>query len=129
MRAALLIALGLVIGILGTAFTISALHQRTPMPRAVMTLMGHHMGQLKQAIKADRCDAQVVDGHLARLQSTALDIPDAFKGAEKPFLDASDKLQGALQTAIAAPHGSCAALTAAIKPVGDACSSCHQQFR
>lgn len=130
MRAALLIVLGLVIGILGTTFTISALHQRTPLPRAVMSVMAFHMGQLRQAVKANQCDATATRTHLDRLQSTAQDIPAAFKGAEAPFLQAADKLQGSLHdAAAAATPATCAALAAAIKPVGDACESCHQRFR
>lgn len=129
MRAALLIALGLVIGVLGATFTISALHQRTPMPRAVMTLMGFHMSQLKHAVKSQQCDATAISNNLARLQSTAMDIPVAFKGAEKPFLDAAGNLQTALHAANAATPTTCAALAAALGPVGDACESCHTKFR
>lgn len=130
MRAALLIVLGLVIGILGTTFTISALHQRTPLPRAVMSVMAFHMGQLQHAVKANQCDAAATRSHLDRLQSAALDIPAAFKGAEAPFLQAADKLQSALHTAATTDTPTtCAALATAIKPVDDACDSCHKRFR
>ena len=60
---------------------------------------------------------------------TALDIPAAFKGAEKPFLEASDKLQGAVGSAVTAAPTSCAALATALQPVDDACDSCHKRFR
>ncbi|HET6430977.1 cytochrome C [Dyella sp.] len=129
MRAALLIALGLVIGILGTTFTISALHQRTPLPKAVMTVMAYHVSQLEHAVKAKQCDAAATGAQLDRLRSVAFDIPAAFKGAEQPFLDASDKLQGTLRNATAAAPTTCAALADAIKPVEEACDSCHKQYR
>ena len=129
MRAALLILLGLVIGILGATFTISALHQRTPLPKAVMTVMAFHMSQLDHAVKAQQCDAAATGAQLDRLRSTALDIPSAFKGVEQPFLDASSKLQGTLRDATAAAPTTCAALAAALKPVENACDSCHKQFR
>lgn len=129
MRAALLIVLGLVIGILGTAFTISALHQRTPLPKAVMTVMAYHSSQLHHAIKANQCDAAAIHMHLSRLQSVAQDIPAAFQGVEKPFLDAADKLQGAVGGAVTSAPASCAALATAIQPVDDACDSCHKRFR
>jgi cytochrome c556 len=130
-RAALLILLGLAIGILGTVFTLRALRQRDPFPTAVMSVMAHHMGALGHAVKTQRCDATRSREHLLRLQSTASDIPAAFAGAEQPFMDAAGKLRNALQDANAntASLGDCAALAAAIKPVGDACESCHQQFR
>src|SRR5690242_1903475 len=50
-RSALLILLGLVVGVLGTVFAMKALGDRNPMPHAVMTVMGHHMGALGQAVK------------------------------------------------------------------------------
>ncbi|WP_017460955.1 cytochrome c [Dyella ginsengisoli] len=129
MRSALLIALGLAIGILGTAFAISALHQRTPLPKAVMTVMAYHMSQLEHSVKAQQCDATAVHSNLERLQSAALDIPGAFKGAEDPFMKSSDKLQGALRDAVAAAPGTCAALATALQPVDNACDDCHKRFR
>lgn len=129
MRSALLIALGLVIGILGTAFAISALHQRTPLPKAVMTVMAYHMGQLEHSVKAQQCDATAIRTNLERLQSAALDIPGAFKGAEDPFMQASNKLQGSLKDAVSAAPGTCAALATALQPVDNACDDCHKRFR
>ncbi|KLD74452.1 cytochrome C, partial [Xanthomonas hyacinthi DSM 19077] len=35
----------------------------------------------------------------------------------------------ALDRAVAATPGTCEALAVALKPVGDACQSCHQRFR
>jgi len=129
MRSALLIVLGLVIGILGTAFTYSALHQRTPLPKAVMTVMAYHVSQLGHAVKAQQCDAKAIRTHLDRLQSTAQDIPAAFKGVEAPFLQAADKLQGTVKDAVTAAPTTCAALATALQPVEDACDSCHKRFR
>lgn len=129
MRSALLIALGLAIGILGTAFAISALHQRTPLPKAVMTVMAYHMSQLEHSVKTQQCDATATRANLERLQSAALDIPGAFKGAEDPFLKSSDKLQGALRDAVAAAPGTCAVLATALQPVDNACDDCHKRFR
>jgi cytochrome c556 len=128
-RAALLIVLGLVIGILGTVFAMKALRQRDPFPQAVMGVMAHHMGALSRSVKAQRCDATQSREHLLRLQSTASDIPAAFAGAEPHFMDAAGKLRGALQNAVRANPTDCAALATAIKPIGDACQSCHEQYR
>lgn len=128
-RSALLMLLGLVIGVLATVFGMKALGDRNPMPHAVMTVMGHHMGALGQAVKTQQCDAAQINDHLLRLQSTASDIPAAFPSAEQDFLDHAGRLRTALQAAVQAHPTECAALAKAIKPVGDACQSCHQQYR
>ncbi len=128
-NAALLLLLGLAIGVLGTVFAMNSLRQRDPFPRAVMGVMAHHLGALGHAVKTQQCDAAGNREHLLRLQSTAGDIPAAFPGAEKPFTDAAAKLRTALEQANHADVDSCAALAAAIKPVGEACKACHQQFR
>src|SRR5690349_4153501 len=128
-RSALLILLGLVVGVLGTVFAMKALGDRNPMPHAVMTVMGHHMGALSEAVKTRQCDAAQANDHLLRPQSTAGDIAAAFPGAEQDFLDHSGRLRTALQNAVQAHPTECAALATAIKPVGDACQSCHQKYR
>jgi cytochrome c556 len=129
MRAALLIVLGLVIGIIGTALSMNALGQRDPLPRAVMSVMAYHMGQLQQAIKTRHCDAPQSDRQLDRLQSAAADIDAAFAGVGQPFADAARRLQERMRQASQAPHADCATLAAAIRPVGDACDACHQKYR
>lgn len=78
MRVALLILLGLVIGILGTANVMNTLAARNPMPRAVMQTMDYHMNALSRALKAKQCAATDMRQHLARVQSTATDIVPAF---------------------------------------------------
>jgi cytochrome c556 len=129
MRAILLLVLGLVIGIIGTVNVVGALNARNPMPRAVMVTMNYHFGELKQAIKAKQCKAADIQRHLARLQSTATDIVPVFRMTEKPFLDDAESLQTRLQQALQAAPTDCTALTAAIKPVGEACKTCHQRYR
>ncbi|MDE2086255.1 MAG: cytochrome c [Xanthomonadaceae bacterium] len=129
MRAALLILLGLAIGVIGTAQVMSALAARNPMPKAVMHTMGYHMGALKQAMKAQQCDAAKTLPHLLRLQSTATDILPTFGIADRGFSDDENKLQASLQQAIASAPANCAALATALKPVGESCQDCHQQYR
>ena len=129
MRVALLIVLGLVIGIMGTVPVMNALSQRNPLPKAVMVVMDYHMGALGDALKTNRCDAAQTHAHLLRLQSTAADIAPAFGDVEQPFLDDAGHLQSKLAVAVQAAPLDCAALKAAIKPVGEACKSCHQQYR
>ncbi|MEO6799471.1 MAG: cytochrome c [Rhodanobacter sp.] len=129
MRVALMILLGLVIGIIGTANVMNVLSERNPMPKAVMHTMGYHMGELTGAIKARQCDATKIQRHLARLESTATDITPVFGMDDKDFADHARQLQDHLQQAVQAAPATCTSLAAAIKPVNDSCKSCHQKYR
>jgi cytochrome c556 len=129
MRVALMILLGLVIGIIGTVNVMNVLSERNPMPSAVMHTMGYHVGELKGAIKANQCDATKIQHHLARLESTASDITPVFGMDIKDFADHASQLQDHLHQAVAAAPTTCAALVAALKPVGDSCKSCHEKYR
>lgn len=129
MRAAILLVLGLVIGVIGTVFAMNALKQRNPFPHAVMNVMAHHVGELRGAIKAQRCEATPNREHLERLLSTSSDITSAFSGMDQPFVDEANQLHDKLSAAVQAAPADCAALAAALKPVGDTCQSCHQKYR
>jgi cytochrome c556 len=129
MRNAILIALGLVIGIIGTVFAMNALRERNPFPHAVMAVMAHHAGALSQAVKTQRCDAAESRQHLTRLLETSADITAAFPGMDQPFLDEASKLHDKAKAALDAAPADCKALAAAIKPIGETCQSCHQHYR
>ncbi len=129
MRVVLMILLGLVIGVLGTTQVMGVLAARNPMPKAVMTTMGYHMGELSHALKARQCDAAKIQHHLERLQSTATDIVPVFGIDEKSFTDKAGELQTHLQQTLQVAPTDCATLAAAIKPIGETCKSCHQQYR
>lgn len=129
MRAALLIVLGLFIGIIGTAFTLNALREHQPLSHSVMSLMAYHTGALDQALKTQHCDAASSRQHLSRLLETQADIGDAFHGVDQPFLDEAATLRDKTQAALQAAPADCRALAAAIKPIGETCQSCHQQYR
>jgi cytochrome c556 len=129
MRALLLVILGLAVGAMGATFALSALRQGTPFHSGVMAVMQHHMGALRGNVRAKQCDAKGSADHLARMRETAGDIRQAFPDMEPAFFQADDGLLKALDGALAAAPGTCEALVAALKPVGDACQSCHQQFR
>lgn len=129
MRVALMILLGLVIGILGTVNVMNALSARNPMPKAVMATLDYHAGALKEALKAKQCDPAKVQHHLARLQSTATDIVAVFNVDEKDFTDHANQLDQRLQQAVQSAPATCAALAVVLKPVGESCKSCHDQYR
>lgn len=129
MRFALLIVLGLAIGIVGTVFAINALHDRQPYSHTVMTTMAHHAGALSEAIKAQKCNAAQSQHHLTRLLETQADLDEAFPGVDQPFKDEVAKLREKTQAALLAAPADCAALAAVMKPIGQTCESCHQQYR
>ncbi|WP_109126105.1 cytochrome c [Dyella sp. C11] len=129
MRSALLIVLGLVIGIIGTVFAMNALHDREPYSHTVMTTMAHHAGALSAAVKAQKCDATQSQQHLTRLLETQSDLSEAFPGVDQPFKDEETRLREKTQAALAAAPADCAALAAVMKPIGETCQSCHQQYR
>ena len=129
MRVALLILLGLVIGIIGTANVMNTLAARNPMPRAVMQTMDYHMNALSHALKAKQCAAADVRLHLEHLQSTATDIVPVFGVPEQGFTDAAKQLQARVAEAVQSAPADCAALAAVMKPIGEACKSCHDKYR
>lgn len=129
MRALLFVILGLAVGAMGATFALSALRQGTPFHDGVMAVMQHHMGALRANVRAKQCDAKVSAERLARLRVTAGDIREAFPDMDAAFFKAGATLDTALDSAVAAAPASCDALAAALKPVGDACQSCHQQYR
>lgn len=129
MRVALLILLGLAIGVVGTANVMSLLAQRNPMPTAIMHTMDYHMASLKQAVKSQHCDAAQTARHLLRLQSTATDILPVFGIHDKNFVDFANRLQSHLQQATLANPASCAALATVLRPINQTCDDCHRQYR
>lgn len=129
MRAALLIVLGLAIGIIGTVFTVRALDERNPYPNALMVTMGFHRHQLQQAVKGQHCDATANLDQLQHMQMIASDIPAVFPDAPQQFQDFAGHLRSALQNAAQSGPADCPALATALKPVDQACKECHQQYR
>jgi len=129
MRVALMILLGLVIGIIGTVNVMSTLAARNPMPKAVMATMDYHMDELSHALKARQCAAASIQHHLERVQSTATDIVPTFGVPDQPFTDAATLLQTRVQQALQSSPADCPALAAAMKPIGAACKSCHDKYR
>lgn len=134
MRPLLLILLGIVIGALATANIVNALRQRDAYPRGLMSVMQHHLAGLRERASTTNCSSADVQTHLAVMHILANQIEGAVYA--KQHVDAEfhgdvDRLRLALDAATsttAAPNP-CAALTAALVRVGDACDNCHRTFR
>jgi cytochrome c556 len=132
MRSVLLLILGLVVGAVGAAKVSNVLHMRSAYPDGVMSVMQHHLGTLAQSMRQGKCPAQATRWHLQRLQAMQPDIVPAFAGdvGTKPdFRKHAQKLDTAIQSALAAAPADCPALNKAVSNIGGACKSCHEIYR
>ncbi|HEY4091999.1 MAG TPA: cytochrome C [Luteibacter sp.] len=129
MRTLLLVVLGLAVGAMGATIAMSALRQATPFHDGVMAVMQHHMGALRANVRAKQCDAKASAARFVRMRQEAGDIGEAFPGMDTGFGHAAGALATALDGAVAAQPATCEALVTALKPVGEACSACHQRYR
>ena len=135
MRAAILLALGLFIGVVATVMTLGALRQGTPFHQGLMSVMAHHLGSLRAMgepdTAAEDCSAARVGAHLAMLRLAGDDLEAAFLPTmnDERFRQYASNYRAALDDAIARPAASCDAAVAQASLVGDTCSACHRDFR
>lgn len=126
MRLAILFALGLAIGAIATTNIVSALRQRDAYPRGLMNVMQHDLGTLREAARAQRCDARAA-ASLNQLRGLAGGIEAAVYGNDPPepaFADYARKLRDAIPTTL-----ECKGLQHATDRMGAACDACHRQYR
>lgn len=125
--------LGLVIGAIGTVMALRAIDARkNHLPESVMHVMAAHSSQLKQNIEQNRCAASDLIPHLQTMRTMAHDIEPAFGPAysdDKRFVKHASHLRAVLNDNLATPPLSCPGATTMLKEIGNACDSCHQDFR
>jgi hypothetical protein len=127
-----LFLLGLAIGAIGAVMALRALQARAdPFPDALMNVMAHQSGALRDAAKANRCTANDALPRLQSLRAVANDIEPAFPGLrdDARFGTAASGLRATLDEALASPPVDCGQLTALTERVGEACKACHRDFR
>lgn len=135
MRAAILLALGLFIGVLATVMTLGALRQGTPFHQGLMSVMAHHLGSLRAMgepdTPAEACSPARVGAHLAMLRLAGDDLEAAFLPTmnDERFRQYASNYRDALDAAIAQPAHSCEAAVQQAATLGDSCSACHRDFR
>ena len=131
MRYAALIVLGLVIGIIGTVMTMSALKSGPHMTDALMHMQGFHMGAMDSNVKQNRCAVTDSLPHLQALRTLSNDIEPIFLPIEKEadFRQKASNLRAALDASLAAPPAECASLGAAMAKIGHECKACHDEFK
>ena len=130
-----LFLIGLVIGVIGVVMVLRAIDGRKTwqdrFPEATMRVMDAHVEQLRASAAANRCSASDVLPHLQTLRYLANDPELAFPGLKDDarFSKHAGQLRATLDEVLARPPLGCPGVEAAIKQVGDACKSCHQDFR
>lgn len=131
MRNAILIVLGLVIGIVGTATAMNALNRGPHMTKSVMQVMDYHMGGLQTTMQANRCAVSDTLPHLQSLRTISNDIEPVFalSTTDPKFKQHASELRARLDALLATPPADCHATDAAMTRIGGACKACHQDFR
>lgn len=133
MRRAVLIALavGLLIGIIGTVMAMSSLKSGPHMTAVLMHMQDFHFDALKDNVKANRCAVTDNLPHLQALRTLSNDIEPIFLPIDKEadFRQKASNFRAALDSAIAAPPADCPALGAAMTRIGHECGSCHKEFK
>ena len=131
MRYALLIVLGLVIGIVGTVMAMNARNSGPHLPQAMMAMQVFHMHSLDTNIKQNHCAATDNLPHLQALRALSNDIEPIFLPVENEtrFRQQASNLRASLDAVLAAPPADCAAVGAALTKIGHECKACHDEFK
>jgi hypothetical protein len=131
MRYAILIVLGLIVGIIGTVMAMNALHSGPNYPHALMAMQSFHMDALDSNIKQNHCAVTDNLPHLQTLRALSNDIEPIFLPVEKEqdFRQKASNLRASIDTVLAAPPANCPALSAAETKIGHECKACHDEFR
>jgi len=124
-----LFLLGLAIGAVGAAMFKDAMYKREAYPHAVMNMMGAQMGALNQSVKANRCTASDLLPKFQTLRAVANDIEPAFGEDDERFGTHAGALRAAADATLTAPPADCAAAAATLDRIGEACSTCHRDFK
>lgn len=124
--------LGLFAGASLTLFYANLTRAQGAYPRGVMAGMQHHYDALRRQLADPRCAPDASRLPLARLRALSDEVVPAFIEARDPGPDFEQRHRAfvaAVDAALAAPPGDCAALNAVIKDLGDRCEACHLEFR
>jgi Spy/CpxP family protein refolding chaperone len=131
MRYALMIVLGLVIGVAGTVMAMTSLNRGPHFPESLMHMQGFHMRALDANTAQHRCAVSDTQPQLQALRALSNDIEPVFLPIEKEqdFRQKASDMRASLDSLLAAPPADCTALGAAIHKLERACKSCHDEFR
>lgn len=129
MRSAILVVIGLMMGFLGSSFTLNALSKRHAFPRGVMIVLSHHHRALKQELAKPACDPARAQSQLDAMALLGTDIDPAFGATDDAIFS---RYAGDLRTAVQRSRDAvaqCPALAERMKAIGEACNACHRDYR
>lgn len=131
MRFAIVLVLGLFIGVMATVMTLGALRQGTPFHQGLMAVMAWHHGQLRGMADPERCDIEAAPRHLAMLAQAGEDLESAFLPTfnDERFIHYARGYRQAVAAARGEAPADCAAVAAIGESLRDSCSACHRDFR
>lgn len=131
MKWIVMLLLGMLVGALGAVSVVGAMKQDTPLRKGVMAVSSHQFRDLRGQVEAGRCDAATVERRLRVMRGVAADFEPAFlpTGRDDLFRRHQAGYVAALEAALATPPSTCASLGEAVKPIGLACRTCHDDFR
>lgn len=131
MRSLILLIIGLALGSAGTAILINSLHRGSSYPHGVMAVMAAQMKAIDGSLKQNRCAATDLTPRLQTLRFVANDIEPAFAElqSDAQFGRYASSLRAAADAALTAGPASCPAAQAVMDKLGQACDSCHRDYR
>ena len=131
MRHVVLLLIGLFVGAVCAFMAARGLLQRDAYPRGVMTVMQHHLGELRRLERGGHCAAGDSADHLGRIADLSHDVFAALGGDAKADPHLADFAASLARAADAARADSadCPALGRSLRAVGDACEACHRDYR
>lgn len=132
MRQLALLLTGLLVGALCAFMAARTLQQRHALPRGLMAVMQHDLGELRRAERERRCNAADLPRRFARIEDLAGEIGAALgsDAHDDPHLaDYATALARAGAAARANPPADCPALALHVHAVAEACEACHRDYR
>lgn len=129
MRALLILLAGLLIGALVAFSAANSLHQRNAWPRGVMNVLQHHLGELRRLQRSNDCAAARSAVHFRRLAETAADIAPSHPDQPPDFTEQARRFAEASGRHASEAPVDCRALDQALQQTGEACQTCHRDYR
>lgn len=130
LRYAICIVLGLVAGFIAATMLANTLQRRSAWPRGVMHVMRHDFSAAKNTARGTQCATPQMAESASRLRLVAGQLGPALlpAGSEdrvlaqyvQRFQDAAAKWDA---------DADCPAQAAALSAIGDACETCHRDYR
>jgi cytochrome c556 len=132
MKLLILFLIGLLAGAMGATVVVNTLRARDAYARGLMDVMQHNYAQLRENLRAKRCDAPASAHAIGQMRALAPDIDQAIFADATPeasFREFSTRFATTLDAAATAAPGDCAALAPHVQSIGKVCDDCHQQYR